>query len=49
MWKSISFITPDIVFGMDAVRVTGEKIKYLKGKRVLIITGPSVKSSGALD
>ena len=49
MWKNISFVTPDIVFGMDAVESTGEKIKSLKGARALIITGPSVKLSGALD
>jgi len=49
MWKEIKFVTPDIVFGMDAVSSFGEKVKSLKGKRALIITGPSVKSSGALD
>lgn len=49
MWQEIKFVTPDIVFGMDAVRSVGEKIKSLKGKRALVITGPSVKSSGALD
>jgi len=49
MWQEISFSTPDIVFGMDAVRYAGTKAKGLGGKRVLVITGPSVKSSGALD
>ncbi len=49
MWQDIGFSTPDIVFGMDAVRRTGEKVKSLGGKRVFIVTGPSVKSSGALD
>ncbi|KUK58429.1 MAG: Iron-containing alcohol dehydrogenase [Synergistales bacterium 53_16] len=49
MWKEIPFATPDIVFGMDAVRHTGPKAKGLGGKRVLVVTGPSVKSSGALD
>lgn len=49
MWQDIGFSTPDIVFGMDAVRRTGEKVKSLGGKRVFIVTRPSVKSSGALD
>ncbi|MPM13952.1 Long-chain-alcohol dehydrogenase 1 [bioreactor metagenome] len=49
MWEDIKFVTPDVVFGMDTVRCVGDKIKALNGKRVLIITGPSVKSSGALD
>lgn len=49
MWKDIKFVTPDIVFGMDAVNAVGDKIRALKGKRALVVTGPSVKSSGALD
>ncbi len=49
MWQQIPFATPDILFGMDTVSQTGEKVKKLDGKRALIITGPSVKASGALE
>ena len=49
MWKDIRFVTPDIVFGMNSVRSVGEKVKSLEGKRALVVTGPSVKKSGALD
>ncbi len=49
MWQEIPFATPDIVCGMDAVRHVGSKAKGLGAKRVYVLTGPSVKSSGALD
>ncbi|NLB83085.1 MAG: iron-containing alcohol dehydrogenase [Synergistaceae bacterium] len=49
MWQNIAFVTPDITFGMDAVNTVAEKVKSLNGKRVLIVTGPSVKSAGILD
>lgn len=49
MWQQIPFATPDILFGMDTVSQTGGKVKKLDGKRALIITGPSVKASGALE
>lgn len=49
MWQNIAFVTPDITFGMDAVNCVAEKVKRLNGKRLLIVTGPSVKSAGILD
>lgn len=49
MWGNINFTTPDVVFGMNSVRRAGEKVKALNCARALILTGPSVKSSGALD
>ena len=49
MWQEIPFVTPDIIFGMNAVRHVAEKVKMLGGKRVFVVTGPSVKASGALD
>ena len=49
MWKNIDFVTPDIAFGIDSVYSVAEKVKSLNGKRVLVVTGPSVKSAGILD
>lgn len=49
MWKNIAFVTPDIAFGIDSVNSVAEKVKSLNGKRVLVVTGPSVKSAGILD
>ena len=32
MWKNISFLTPDIAFGIDSVNSVTEKVKSLNGK-----------------
>jgi len=48
MWQAIPFKTPKVVFGMDSVRQVGDEAKALNSKKALIVSGPSVKSSGAL-
>jgi alcohol dehydrogenase len=49
MWQNIPFRTPKVVFGMNSVRQTGSEARALNAKKALLITGPSVKSSGALE
>ncbi|GHS86314.1 alcohol dehydrogenase [Synergistales bacterium] len=49
MWQTIPFRTPKVVFGMDSARQTGAEAKGLGAQKALLVTGPSVKSSGALD
>ena len=48
MWQTISFKTPKIIFGMDSIHQLGSEVKSLNIKKALLVTGPSVKSSGAL-
>ena len=49
MWQTIPFRTPKVIFGMDTVQKLGDEAKALNTKKVLLLTGPSVKSSGALN
>ncbi|HHU31382.1 MAG TPA: iron-containing alcohol dehydrogenase [Clostridia bacterium] len=46
MYKSFTFKTPSIVFGMDAINQVGIEAKKLNAKRVLFLTGPNVKKAG---
>ncbi|MDR1732410.1 MAG: iron-containing alcohol dehydrogenase, partial [Synergistaceae bacterium] len=49
MWQTIPFRAPKITFGMNAVQQVGSEVKALNVKNVFLITGPSVKNSGALE
>ena len=49
MWKNFSFNSPRITFGMDSVAQLGEEAKKMAAKRVLVVTGPSVKKTGVWD
>jgi len=49
MWQTIPFRTPKVVFGMDTVRQVGDEAKALNTKKALLVSGPSVKTSGALE
>ena len=48
MWQTIQFRTPKVIFGMDSVQQLGNEAKTLGAKKAFILTGPNVKSSGAL-
>jgi len=48
MWQTIPFRTPKVIFGMDSVRQVGNEAKGLNIKKAFLISGPNVKSSGAL-
>lgn len=49
MWQTIPFKTPKITFGMNSVAQLGNEARLLNAKKALLVTGPSVKGSGALD
>ena len=49
MWQTIPFKTPKITFGMHAVAQLGNEARLLSTKKALLVTGPSVRCSGALD
>ena len=49
MWQNIPFRTPKVVFGMNSIQQVGSEAKALNARKAFLITGPNVKSSGALD
>jgi len=49
MWQTIPFRTPKVIFGMDSVQQAGDEAKALNTKKALLVSGPSVKTSGALE
>jgi len=49
MWQTISFRAPKVIFGMNSVQQLGNEAKALSTKKALLVTGPNVKSSGALE
>ena len=49
MYQAINFVTPNINFGMGAIELVGQEAVRLGAKKVLLVTGPNVKKSGATD
>jgi alcohol dehydrogenase YqhD (iron-dependent ADH family) len=49
MFQTFPFKTPSIHFGLGAVSLLGKEVQKLGGKKVMVITGPSVKKAGMLD
>jgi alcohol dehydrogenase len=49
MFQVFTFKTPLIHFGNGTISLLGEEVKRLCAKRVLIITGPSIKEAGILE
>ncbi|GAB1428682.1 hypothetical protein MASR2M17_21120 [Aminivibrio sp.] len=48
MWQNIAFVTQTLLL-VWMQSIVSLKVKRLNGKRLLIVTGPSVKSAGILD
>ena len=49
MYQLINFSVPNVVFGMDTVDTAGEETAKLGIKRALLISGPNVQKTGAVD
>ncbi len=49
MYQTINFVTPNVVFGMDTICQAGAEAKKLGASKVLIVTGPNVMKTGAVD
>ncbi len=49
MFQSFPFRTPSIQFGPGTISLLGAEARKLGGKRILIITGPSVRKIGILE
>ena len=49
MFKTINFLTPSIIFGMNTFNQVGKEAKKLGAKRVLLVTGPNVQKGGYVE
>jgi alcohol dehydrogenase class IV len=49
MFQNISFQTPSIIFGIDALNQLGKEAVKLGAGRALLVTGPRVQKAGLLD
>jgi len=49
MYQLINFAVPNVIFGMDTIDVVGQEAAKLGAKRALLISGPNVQKSGAVD